>query len=597
MQITSQIPSYLSSRKPFSAISQQPKGAPKKEPDSGKPYGKVFGGALLLGSFAFVAYQYVDKEPLKSSHNVYEPLNSSESSLEAEPQRDSTSEPIGQESSPLISNLENSEHNDVTLSSLDEKDVNNNDSDKQFQVEDTTELVQDDLKDVKEEAVKSSQEFTAASNEDASASSNNAEEISDTESLAIKPSWGQPEVVEGLSTDVQDSSVPIAHGIDITQTQEIPKNVQDDTSGETNSLHDAYHLKDRDTLSSNKDLDEAIKDLNDAYISKDGKLVLDFLESIHEAEKRQAELDARVFGEEKRMMKEKYEKELRDARARELMYAEREVLLEKELHREKAKAAAALKSLQENLEEKHKIELEEKETAAELKLEKVQELAKAELNASIASEKASQIDKMAEANVHINALCMAFYARSEETRQSHSAQKLALGALALEEALSKGLPIQKEVEALQTYLESADKDSLLDVVLSSIPEETRTHGTDTLLQLNHKFDELKQTLRHFSFIPPGGGGILAHSLAHVASRLKVKEADHSGNGVEALINRVETFLAQGKLLEAANALEDGVKDSQAAEIVNDWVKHARNRAITEQALTLLQSFATSISLN
>ena len=60
------------------------------------------------------------------------------------------------------------------------------------------------------------------------------------------------------------------------------------------------------------------------------------------------------------------------------------------------------------------------------------------------------------------------------------------GALALEDALSKGLPIQSEIKALHTYLEGIDKDSLLDLVLSSLPEEILKHGTDTQLQLNQK---------------------------------------------------------------------------------------------------------------
>ena len=47
----------------------------------------------------------------------------------------------------------------------------------------------------------------------------------------------------------------------------------------------------------------AIEELNDGCITKDGKLVLDFLEAIHAAEKRQAELDALTFSEEKRALK------------------------------------------------------------------------------------------------------------------------------------------------------------------------------------------------------------------------------------------------------------------------------------------------------
>lgn len=385
-------------------------------------------------------------------------------------------------------------------------------------------------------------------------------------------------------------------------THDVQEVVRGDGTKKSGSLLDDYYLRDNieepTTANSKRESDiiPAIEDAYDGYISKDGKLVLDFLQAIHAAEKRQAELDVHAFALDKKAMKDKYEKELKDARARELMYAEKEAILDKELVRERAKAAASLKSLQEKFEEKLKTELEEKEAEAELKLKNMHDLAKADLAAAIASEKASQIEKMAEANLHINALCMAFYARSEEARHSHSVQKVALGALALEDALSKGLPIQKEIEALHPHLEGVDKDSLIALVLSSLPEETQKYGTDTLPQLNHKFDSLKGTLRHFSLIPPGGGGILSHSLAHIASWLKVKEVDQSGDGIESLINRVESLLAQGKVCEAADTLENGVKDSKAGEIVDDWVRRARNRAVTEQALAVLQSYATSISL-
>lgn len=75
-----------------------------------------------------------------------------------------------------------------------------------------------------------------------------------------------------------------------------------------------------------------------------------------------------------------------------------------------------------------------------------------------------------------------------------------------------------------------------------------------------------------------------------------KEVDPSGDGIESIISRVESFLAEGKLIEAADALHEGVRGSQAEEIAGDWVRRARNRAITEQALMVLQSYATCISL-
>ncbi|XP_011039557.1 PREDICTED: MICOS complex subunit MIC60-like isoform X2 [Populus euphratica] len=367
-------------------------------------------------------------------------------------------------------------------------------------------------------------------------------------------------------------------------------------------LLDSYHLDDKAEKNITTEglgkqaIVTAIEELNDGYITKDGKLVLDFLEAIHAAEKRQAKLDAFAFSEEKRALKEKYDKELRDSRARELMCAEEAAMLDKEIKREKAKAAAAIKMLQERMEEKLRVELEQKENESEMKLQRFEELAKADLSAAIASEKAAHIEKIAEANLNINALCMAFYARSEESRQIHSVHKLALGALALEDALSKGLPIQQELDALNAYLEGFDKDSLLHLVLSTLPEETRHHGTDTLLELNQKFNVMKGNLRQYILIPPGGDGILAHALAHVASWLRFKEVDPSGDGIESIISRVEGFLAEGKLAEAADALQKGVQGSQAEEIAGDWVRRARNRAIAEQALTVLQSHATCVGL-
>lgn len=44
-------------------------------------------------------------------------------------------------------------------------------------------------------------------------------------------------------------------------------------------------------------------DLKDADISKEGKVILDLIEAIHAAERRQADLDARIFAEEKRTLK------------------------------------------------------------------------------------------------------------------------------------------------------------------------------------------------------------------------------------------------------------------------------------------------------
>lgn len=619
-QITTQIPAFLSSRREFANSSRE--NASSKLGSTGKPpdnenqrLGKQILTGVALGAVITAAYysgfiDFISRHvggPLKEdkigvdSRDAND-LQNSEQVVSHESEESSKLSPAAEEKSETHSDI-------ASVEPLSERQGEN-----QSRVEDKP-----DITPVQEKEVPEYAQLRAESSDQSTESGVSSKESTDIKSTEEDTSK-TPNEIHTAPVSTQDGAVLQESDMETLPPQHIsieiiPEDALGNGSEEPSSLLEAYHLRDEtEDISANslksqgtneynhfpqekEALINAIGELNDAYISKDGKLVFDFLQAIHAAEKRQAELDARVFAEEKRALKEKYEKELKDAAARELMQAEEAAMLDKELKRERAKAALALKSLQEKLEEKLKMELEQKENEAELKLKTLQEFAKAELAAAITSEKATQIEKMAEANLHINALCMAFYARSEEARQSHFAHKLALGAVALEDALSKGLPIQTEIDALRSYLDGCDKDSILDLVLSSLPEETRKNGTDTQLQLNQKFDALKGTLRHFSLIPPGGGGILAHSLAEIASWLKVKEVDQSGDGIESVINKVESYLAEGKLTEAASVLEEGVKGTQSAELVGDWLRLVRNRAITEQALTLLQSYATAISLS
>ncbi|KAJ0041005.1 hypothetical protein Pint_26672 [Pistacia integerrima] len=618
--VTARVPLIISSRNEFSTAPQlnsSNKPSPTgKRPESKGNLSTLVVGTTVIAGAALLAYQsgyldqYIGKEndkrksvdlpkfndgknTLKDAQHSVEPIVSSHSdegpktAVEQALQNVQTDKDLPQPGTLNEIPVENQSH-------LQDK--------ADLAPEDGTKPVEKDLAESFNKSMESDIQSSSSP-----ISSEESVQRESPESKTIK----EPEEVQATSTSTQVSVVPDKDEETKKHEQKtmphqhiITEDKSEDALGKgaeaPASLLEAYHLKDDTdegaTTKATEDYINAIEELNNDYLSKDGKLVFDFLQAIHAAEQRQAELDARMFAEEKRVLKEKYEKELRDSRARELMSTEEAAILEKELKRERTKAAAAIKSLQEKMEEKLRLELEQKESEAELKLKQAQELGKAELAAAIAREKAAQIEKMAEANLHINALCMAFYARSEEARKSYFAHKLALGALALEDALSKGSPIQKEIHALYTYLDGIEKDSILDLVLASIPEETRYRGTETPLQLNQKFDTLKGTLQHFSLIPSGGGGILTHSLAHVASWLKVKEAGNSGDGIESVISRVESYLRDGKLAEAADALEQGVRGSQAEEIVVDWVRRARNRAITEQGLIFLKSYATCLSL-
>ncbi|KAF3796654.1 hypothetical protein EJ110_NYTH00842 [Nymphaea thermarum] len=620
------IASSVSSSKQFSTASQHNVSAstspPEKPPSSGS-------GALILGSAAvaavfLAAHQagYIElpgKSKAHKSPDLAIPGTTNQKSEDVENGVENLVTPERSEDTDLVSH---EKRENVAVQSADEEP-------------EVTETVITSTNHAHGSSYEGeSQQKEGTSIQFSESLPDTGKQISSEDDLLLKNKVpAQSPSQEGISdifkheneTSLEDLNVEVEH-----EAKENSQGREDKSTQRSleDSLSDDYLLQDESSKvpfpgDHNQEVKVPLHDPNkDA--SKDEKLVVDLIEAIHAAERKQAESDANIFSEEKRLLEvvefdseayhvltEKYKRELKDAWARELMYAEEAASLNKELNKERAKSAASIKMLQEKAEEKLKVELQRKvgflsfivchqfashrEEEAELELKKAKELAKAEIAAAIASEKSSQLEKLAEANLHINALCMAFYARSEEARQSHSVHKLVLGILALEDALAKGLPIGKEISSLQTSVEGIDRDSFLDLVLSSLPDETLKLGTYTHLQLNQKFEASKRTLQHLALIPAGGGGLLAHSLAFVASLLKVREDTESGKGIESVISQVERFLAEGRLAEAAEALELGVSGSQAEGLASEWVKLARNRAITEQALSLLQSYATAVS--
>ncbi|ESW31726.1 hypothetical protein PHAVU_002G262700 [Phaseolus vulgaris] len=622
-----QIPLHLSSQRNFSTTSKpggaSASGSPGKPPESNGSLSKFFIGSVALGAAFLAAYQtgYLDQYLKKEHHSVPQEAHVNATIEELKTVQHSTDQ--------LISPNEKLNNENPTVQLAEEK-IDAHFSESEIVIEDQVDKLNpgQDKFNIAEDGIAAAKENQLPEYSQSSLTSDDPskESVVQTDrTIGIKsieadniprPENGLQNTLTSTHSSVSDENgtknIPSVQ-LEIQESEEKRESVLGKYVEQQPTLLEEYHLKNKSERNpatyishgftenshfpeEQEALSGAMDELKGGYVSEDGKLVFDFLQAIHAAEKRQADLDAHVFNEEKKVLKEKYEKKLKDAAAMEFMLAEEAAMLDKELKRERAKAALAVKSLQEKMEEKLKTELEQKEVEAELKLKQAQELAKAELNAAIANEKAAQIEKMTEANVNINALCMAFYARSEEARQSHATQNFALRALALEDALSKGLPIETEIASLQSNLVGIDKDSVLDLVLASLPEETRSNGTDTQLQLKHKFEALKDSVRHFSFFPPGGGGILAHSLAHVASWLKVREDDQSGDGIESVINKVESYLADGKLAEAADCLEESVRGTEAAEIVAGWARQARNRAISEQAVLLLQSYASSLSL-
>jgi mitofilin len=60
---------------------------------------------------------------------------------------------------------------------------------------------------------------------------------------------------------------------------------------------------------------------------------------------------------------------------------------------------------------------------------------------------------------------------------------------------------------------------------------------------------------------------------------------------------VENLIVAGDLSAAADALTGGLQGTEAEEIASEWVNQAKKRAIAEQTLALLHSYASSITFS
>eukprot|EP00775_Hariotina_reticulata_P007772 gene7772-7970_t len=174
----------------------------------------------------------------------------------------------------------------------------------------------------------------------------------------------------------------------------------------------------------------------------------------------------------------------------------------------------------------------------------------------------------------VNALSLAFDQRTSQVKSAHEVHKVSLGVLALSRALEAGQPIGTQLQHLTS---GCPGDMLVASVATSLPAAAASAGLPTTQQLQQRFNKVAQAAAEAAyFTGEGDGGVLARLVAKLAAKLKAR-----------------LLLQQGKLLAAADALSAAAAGSQAAEVVQEWVQDARARAVADQAVKLLQAYATT----
>jgi len=146
----------------------------------------------------------------------------------------------------------------------------------------------------------------------------------------------------------------------------------------------------------------------------------------------------------------------------------------------------------------------------------------------------------------------------------------------------KTVPLQPYLDSLKHSLPS---DPLVKAVFDSVSPSVKKYGVLSHPQLAARFSLIEPEIRRASLVPPDAG-IAGHLGSLAASQLLAKkEGLPSGDDVESVIARTQTYLQQGDVLRAVaqvNSLQGWPK-----RIAGDWLDEGRKRSEVEFLVSVL----------
>eukprot|EP00798_Chlamydomonas_sp_ICE-L_P016270 gene16270-22450_t len=213
-------------------------------------------------------------------------------------------------------------------------------------------------------------------------------------------------------------------------------------------------------------------------------------------------------------------------------------------------------------------------------------------------ERKDRLSKLDTIRIQVGALSQVHEARAAQQASSRGNHALTLGLVGLATALDQGKPLAPHVSALAA---GSTEEPLIQMVLSSFPEDAVTNGIPTRSQLEYQLRSMKLSVAAMAYFPSGSGGILSHLMASIAVRMKIDETEavqhlaEEDGGLPAALAQAEHSLKEGKLTDAAHAISKAAEGTAAAAAVKQWVASARARASADQAVQMLRSHAASLA--
>jgi mitofilin len=165
-------------------------------------------------------------------------------------------------------------------------------------------------------------------------------------------------------------------------------------------------------------------------------------------------------------------------------------------------------------------------------------------------------------------------------------QHLHVAVEAVRANLEKALTPRPFIRELAALKEIAADDPVVNAAIASINPTAYQQGIPSSAQLIDRFRRVAGEVRKASLLPEEAG-VASHASSYLLSKLLFKKKGlATGDDVESILTRTETFLEEGNLDEAAREM-NGLS-GWAKTLSKDWVAEVRKVLEVQQALDVSQ---------
>jgi MICOS complex subunit MIC60 len=246
--------------------------------------------------------------------------------------------------------------------------------------------------------------------------------------------------------------------------------------------------------------------------------------------------------------------------------------------------------LQENYEQKLKAEVDRANEVNEQRLrngllEQAVEMRKKftqEVKDRVEEERASRLGKLTDLSKTVDDLEKLTTDWNSVVDSNLKTQHLHVAVEAVRANLEKSQVPRPFIRELAALKEIASEDPVVNAAIASINPTAYQRGVPSSAQLIDRFRRVATEVRKASLLPEDAG-VASHVSSYVLSKLLFKKKGlATGDDVESILTRTETFLEEGDLDGAAREM-NGLK-GWAKTLSRDWLSEVRKVLEVQQAL-------------